>query len=392
MKERGNRILRFADRWLGIPIIALLGALSKRRSVPEAIDVVGILMFGVIGDTIFAASLARAIKMWRPNVTVVALVAKSNAGAIDLVDGIDEVMVVPVGRPLKAMRIVRARKFDVLIDTSQWPRIGAVLTVTSRSRYTIGFRTDGQCRHYAYDAVVKHSRDRHEVDNFRQLLRPLGIAVQVQPSLRHDLTGAFSTLAGLRYVVFHPWATGFRSELREWPTERWVALAYALEGMAECIVITGGKGDRAASERLAAAIARPALVRVLAGETSLADLTRVLANAQAVVSVNTGTMHIAALLNRPLVALHGPTDPRRWGPIGDSAVVVGPGPGEGGAYLNLGFEYPRHAENCMAKISVADVMAPLQAMLAGSQRRPPVSIADSSADLSRQGRDADLGS
>jgi len=115
MKERGNRILRFADRWLGIPTIALLGALSKRRAVPEAIDVVGILMFGVIGDTIFAASLARAIKMWRPNVTVVALVAKSNAGAIDLVDGIDEVMIVPVGRPLKAIKVIRGRKFDVLM-------------------------------------------------------------------------------------------------------------------------------------------------------------------------------------------------------------------------------------------------------------------------------------
>jgi heptosyltransferase-3 len=372
MKERGNRLLRFADRWFGIPVIAILGVVSKRRRLPDPISVVGILMLGVIGDTILAASIARAVKIWRPKVTVVALVSKGNVGAIDLVDGIDEVMVVPIERLFKAVRVVRRLKFDVLIDTSQWPRIGAVLAVTSRSRYTIGFETAGQYRHYGYDAVVEHSPERHEVDNFRELLMPLGLSTHVQPSLRHDLMQALPLLAGIRYVVFHPWATGFRSGLREWPTERWVALAHALEGTGTSIVITGGPGDRAAAEALATAIDRPAIVRVLAGKTSLTELTRVLAHADAVVSVNTGTMHIAALLNRPLVALHGPTNPRRWGPIGNSAVVVGPGPSEGGAYLNLGFEYPPHPADCMGMISVADVLVPLKSMLSNkSPEFPP---------------------
>jgi heptosyltransferase-3 len=367
MKQRGNRLLRFADRSLGIPLIAMLGMAFKRRRLPEPINVVGLLMLGVIGDTILAASLARAMKMWRTNVTVVALVSNSNMGAIDLVDGIDEVIVVPLERPLKALSVVRRLKFDVLIDTSQWPRIGAVLAFISRSRYTIGFQTAGQYRHYGYDAVVEHSREKHEIDNFRELLIPLGLVANAQPSLRYDLTDPLPSLTGIRYVVFHPWATGFRSELREWPTERWVALAHALEGIGASIVITGGPGDLAAADALAAAIDRPAMVKVLAGKTSLVDLTRVLAHAEAVVSVNTGTMHIAALLNRPLIALHGPTNPRRWGPIGNSAVVVGPGPSQGGAYLNLGFEYPRHPEDCMGKISVAEVLAPLKAMLTESR-------------------------
>jgi heptosyltransferase-3 len=373
MKERGNRLLRFADRWLGIPVVAILGAMSGRRRLPETINVVGMVMLGVIGDTILAASLAGEVKMWHPGVRVVALVSEGNVGAIDLVDGFDEVIVVPLNRLSKAVRVVRRLKFDVLIDTSPWPRIGAALTVASRSRYTIGFRTAGQYRHYGYDAVVEHSRERHEIDNFRQLLSPLGLSARIQPSLRRDLTLPLPSLAGVRYIVFHPWAAGLCSRLREWPTERWVALARALEGSGTSIVITGGPGDRAAADALAAAIDRPAMVRVLAGKTSLADLCRVLAHAAAVVSVNTGAMHIAALLNRPLVALHGPTNPRRWGPIGSSAVVVGPGPAEGGAYLNLGFEYPRRPEDCMSKISVADVLAPLKTMLVQSRGEYPAS-------------------
>jgi heptosyltransferase III len=363
MKERGNRFLRFADRWVGIPAVAILGALSRRRRTPQPINVVGLLMLGVIGDTILAASLARAIKLWRPDVTVVALVSKGNVGAIDLVDGIDEVVVVPIGRPLKALSIIRQRQFDVFVDTGPWPRIGAILAAASRSRFTIGFQTPGQYRHYAYDAAVEHSRDRHEIDNFRALLLPLGLSTDVQPSLRPDLMRTSPLPTGIRYVVFHPWASGFRSELREWPAERWVALAHTLEDAGLSIVITGGSGDRVAAESLAIAIDRPAVVSVLAGKTSLTELTGILAHAEAVVSVNTGTMHIAALLDRPLVALHGPTNPRRWGPLGHSAVVVGPGPAEGGAYLNLGFEYPRHPADCMSKITVAEVLTPLTAML-----------------------------
>jgi heptosyltransferase III len=371
MKERGNRLLRLADRWFGIPVIAILGAISRRRRLPESINVVGIMMLGVIGDTILAASLARAIKIWRPNITIIALVSKGNEGAIDLVDGIDDVIVVPLNRLPSAVSSVRHRRFDVLIDTSQWPRIGAVLTAASRSHYTIGFRTAGQYRHYGYDAVVEHSDEKHEIDNFRELLLPLGLSTRVQPELRHDLTGALPSLAGIRYVTFHPWASGFCGQLREWPIERWIALAHAIEDTGISIVITGGPSDRAAAEALAAGIDRPEMVRVLAGKTSLTDLTRVLAHAEAVVSVNTGTMHIAALLNKPLIALHGPTNPRRWGPIGTSAVVVGPGPTEGGAYLNLGFEYPRNPEDCMRKISVADVLAPLRAMLTRKQHGLP---------------------
>ena len=85
-----------------------------------------------------------------------------------------------------------------------------------------------------------------------------------------------------------------------------------------------------------------------------------------VVAVNTGTMHLAALLGKPLVALHGPTDPKRWGPIypghsnADNTIVLGPGPDEGGAYLNLGFEYSDNPTYLMDQISVEAVLAALR--------------------------------
>jgi len=76
-------------------------------------------------------------------------------------------------------------------------------------------------------------------------------------------------------------------------------------------------------------------------------------------------MHLAALLGRPLAALHGPTNPDRWGPIypdgknEQNSLILGPGAKEGGAYLNLGFEYPNNLTYLMDQISVDAVVAAL---------------------------------
>jgi ADP-heptose:LPS heptosyltransferase len=104
----------------------------------------------------------------------------------------------------------------------------------------------------------------------------------------------------------------------------------------------------------------------LAGKGNLLSTAAYLNGAAAVVAVNTGTMHLAALLEKPLVALHGPTNPDRWGPIypghanSNSTLVLGPGSEEGGAYLNLGFEYPENPSYLMDQISVEAVVAALR--------------------------------
>jgi hypothetical protein len=60
------------------------------------------------------------------------------------------------------------------------------------------------------------------------------------------------------------------------------------------------------------------------------------AQAAAVISVNTGSMHVASLLNVPTIALHGPTSPLRWGPVGRRSIALVPDGAT--SFLNLGFE------------------------------------------------------
>jgi heptosyltransferase II len=63
-------------------------------------------------------------------------------------------------------------------------------------------------------------------------------------------------------------------------------------------------------------------IRNLAGVTKLKHAIALIAGAQAVVSNDSGLMHIAAALNRPVIGLYGPTDPDHTPPVSELAKVL----------------------------------------------------------------------
>jgi heptosyltransferase-3 len=367
--DRGNQRLRTLDRWIGCPLVWTLGLVRTKRTKPPAITHIGVLMFGAIGDALLAASIIADIRSAYPNTRVTAFASDSNRGTLDLLDGIDAVVVVPIKHPNLAIRAIRETRVDVVLDTGQWPRISAILACLSGAKFTIGFKTPGQFRHWAFDIAVEHSRDCHEIVNFRRLLGGLGITGTSFPKFKSELRAGATPLRSDRYVVFHPWATGFRSNLREWDETNWVALAKQIFDKQLKIAITGSQADVARAQALACAINEPGKVEILAGATTLKGTATALWLAEAVVSVNTGIMHLAALLGCPTVGLHGPTNPLRWGPVGPNTNVVAPNPAGGCGYLNLGYEYPRNPPNCMSRLKVADVMDRLVAVIEHDSRR-----------------------
>jgi ADP-heptose:LPS heptosyltransferase len=286
-------------------------------------------MLGVIGDSLLASAIADDLKQRYPGAVVTGFMTDANRATSEILSGIDEYVFLSITDPLESMRTVRKHPLDILIDFNQWARIGALLSFVSRSKFTVGFKTSGQYRHFLYDACATHRSDQHELENFRDLARCLAINPAGMPKLRAELKDIpVPQLPQIPYIVFHPWASGYRHELREWSLEKWTELGRAVIREGYYVVISGGPSDREQSLSLAASIGEHTLV--LAGDASLPQTIAALARAAAVVAVNTGTMHLAAALDIPLVALHGPTDPARWGPLSSKADVLGPGKDEGG--------------------------------------------------------------
>ena len=201
---------------------------------------------------------------------------------------------------------------------------------------------------------IRHriSDDVHEVERSLDLVRTVGYELPSGDDGRLAIkrTGGRPAEVGDEpYVVLHP---GASVPARAWPAERYAALANTLVERGWRVVITGGRGER----NLTARVARPPRSAVvdLGGETDLADLAEVVASAQAVVVGNTGPAHLAAAVGTPVVSLFAPTvSAVRWRPWRVPHVLLYEDVPCAGCRARV---CPIEGHPCMSAISVADVL------------------------------------
>jgi heptosyltransferase-2 len=106
---------------------------------------------------------------------------------------------------------------------------------------------------------------------------------------------------------------------KAWPPEHYGALAGKLNAQGASVWVIGGPNERAIAGQIEAA--GGPLVRDLTG-TDLRDAILALAAADAVVSNDSGLMHVAAALGTPTMGIFGPTDPYHWAPLNGLAATV----------------------------------------------------------------------
>lgn len=355
--QRGKRLNRILDFYLGVPVLNLIASFRRRRSLPERPKRIGLLLNPALGDTLLASAAAQDLRSTFPAAELILFATEANVSAARLLPAIDAIVMLPITSPIRAMRTIRRRRLDLMVDFTSWQRLTALYTLLSGARCTAGFERAGQFRSRGYDSTAAHRGDCHELDNLRRLTRLLGARTASSP--RVIVPGGRIPAIVIRHprlTVFHAWASGAHNRLREWPEEYWAALASRLMALGRLFVLTGAPADeercRALGEKLAA---QGAPVEVLIGRDGLNEVARVLAHAEMLVSVNTGIMHLGAILGTPTVAINGPTSVRRWGATGANVVNVCPADGSGG-FLDLGFEYRGHRGSVMNRIAVEDVV------------------------------------
>jgi ADP-heptose:LPS heptosyltransferase len=158
------------------------------------------------------------------------------------------------------------------------------------------------------------------------------------------------------YVVVHPGAT---VPARAWPPLHHAAAAELLEGAGHRVVVTGGPGETA----LTATVAGPSAID-LGGRTDLSTLSGVLANADVVVTGNTGPAHLAAAVGTPVVSLFSPVVPAvRWAPYGVPLELLGDQ--NAPCRLSRARICPVPGHPCLSSVSPEQVVEAVERLLSG---------------------------
>lgn len=126
---------------------------------------------------------------------------------------------------------------------------------------------------------------------------------------------ALADLPGRRWLALAP---GANWAPKTWPADSFAALAEAVRGRFDALVLVGGPDDRARCEAIRRQVSLPCVD--LAGESTLLEAAAVLARCSAFVGNDSGLGHMAAAAAIPTLTVFGPGRPRRYHPWGANTV------------------------------------------------------------------------
>lgn len=335
---RERRLVKLADSLIGS--LQWLPSIARRRA-RNPIQRVLLMRLERIGDLLMTlGAIEDAHAAW-PHAEIDLAVGSWNRGLANLIPGIANIHTADapwLAREtatswyalIRQVRRWRARRYDIVINFEPDIRSN-FLAWQTRAPFRIGYSTGGGggflTDAYAYVPTTHVSLNaRRLIADAAGLPAPLEVlrrrstrrlappdeAERRAQDLLHDRPGPF--------IAVH---TGGGRLSKQWYVDRFAETTRALaKHYGATIVLTGSDGDRPVVKQVRQLIGDEVPVVDVAGILDVPALAALLGRMDLLVTSDTGPMHLAAAMATPIVALFGPSDPRRYGPNTPESRVV----------------------------------------------------------------------
>jgi len=302
--------------------------------MPPRIERILLIQLRRLGDVVLSTALLDDLHRAYPEAQIDMLVGRHAAPLLAGHPLIRSRIILEDRGTLGTARLIRESSYDVVFDIQGSMRT-AMITRASGAPLRVGWRVRGAPLAYTH-AFPRGGAPEYVVRRRRRLLELAGIPIgdslpriMLAPHERlqgeADLRSAGAPPSGHRVAM----ALVTSSPARDWPVERFAALANALldQGITP-IVLTSGT-PTAIVGKMRALCPRAILVPALEGDRDreMRRFLGVLAACDVLLSGDTGPAHMADALGVPRVTLYGPTTPENYAPGLDTTIALRtPGP------------------------------------------------------------------
>lgn len=295
-----------------------------------------------VGDMMMSQSLYRTLKALHPEALIDVMAPAWCRPLLSRMPEVNEALAMPLGHG--ALALGERRELGKALRTKGYDRAyvlpnsfkSALVPFFAGIKQRIGWR--GEMRYGlltdlrvldkpAFPLMVERyvalAYDRQRIKSARDLPQPLfWPQLQVNEEEKAATAAAFSLDSTRPAIGFCPGAEF--GPAKRWPHYHYADLAQQLIDRGYQILLFGSAKDHETGQQILQSLNESARqhCRNLAGETQLEQAVILLAHCRAVVSNDSGLMHIAAALNRPLVALYGPSSPDFTPPLSQQARVI----------------------------------------------------------------------
>lgn len=299
-----------------------------------------VLRLGAMGDVLHAMPAVAALRHTRPDARIGWIIERrwapflrgATTGGRPLVDSIHEV-------DTRGWR-------KQMWSSATWSDIRAVIAEVRSEHYADGIDVQGAIKSALLGKLARTQRlfgFAHPRESFstlaytRKIVTPAAHVIDQNLELASALAGtrlsagdfdlavdmeaaawADAELQRLGLVRFAIVSPGSGWGAKNWPPSRYAEVARKLASNGVRSIVNFGPGEESLADELVAESDHTAV----ALQCSLPQLLELTRRCAVFIGGDTGPMHLAAALKRPVVALFGPTDPARNGPYGTAAVVL----------------------------------------------------------------------
>jgi heptosyltransferase-3 len=326
-----------------------------------------------IGDLVCTTPAIRAVRETFSRARLSILVNTYNAEVIANHPDIDQVYIFQkpkhaldrnrfavLWENFKVFRQIRQERYDVAIGCGMYNRTLSHYTFYTGAKRRIGYSREGRGRFF-YNVLIPEAQEPvHEVMKVFKLLAPLGISGEpgdlflVPDQTEAEKFAAFSAARRLRRdKPLLALAISARIIHNRWPVAKFIALIEAIlaQGVADVLILWAPGSQESPTypgdDEAAAELVGRYQDAILAYPTpTLSSLIAALYGVDLALTLDTGSLHIAAAAKKPMVALMNPVKARVWYPWHTASQVL-TSPGK------------------VADISVEEVLAAINRLLSG---------------------------
>ena len=320
-----------------------------------------IVMMSAAGDAVHTLPVVNALKRHRPHCHITWILQPAPATLVQGHRAVDEILLFDRSRGWRAFedmhRTLAARTFDLVINLQVYFKAG-IVTSFVRAPEKLGFdRARARDFNWLFtNRKIPPHPNQHVQDQYFEFLRALDVAVEPvewhlgpwpdERSWQREFFATFERRAA-------PIIVATSKPEKDWYPERWAEVADALWHDFDLEpVLVGGRSNRELhAERLIRERARRPPRSALG--SGLRKLTAILDGSAVALAPDTGPLHMAVALERPVISLMGYTNPKRTGPYRRYQDLIVD------AYGDPGEDYPVSMETRsgrMARIQVRDVL------------------------------------
>ncbi len=358
-------------------VVRLAGQLLRiNHSLDKEFKTIAVCKFKGMGSIIQATPMLAAIKSKYPNVELIFVSTKGNKAILSKIDSIDTLVTIDDSSlfsfaisNLKSLLFLIKKRPEVYIDLEIYSDFSTLFTLFSLSVNRIGFYLRSSSFRMGMYTHMMFFNPKVPISKvYLQMAHLIGCGVENTELIPLSKTIHKPFEHVRKYIVINPNSSDLRLE-RRWAAKNFIELINRmLIALPEYdILLIGSKTEQDYTESIVD-IFKDERVQNLAGKTSIDEAITVINNATAMITNDTGPMHLAFALNTPVVCLFGPCSPEQYG-MSKNATII---------YKNTycspcvhDFEIaPCNGNNiCMQLISVEEVYNELLHLLSADKSR-----------------------